>query len=89
MAKLVVEVDTEAGTMFTTVNGKTVEDVQSVNCYCYDMDEPCAHFEVNSSSKNDKVLTRTTIYASEAGKKKIAAEKDEIQKFIMAYKNRG
>lgn len=65
MAKLLVEVDTEARTMSVSLDGQLVPDVCCAYVYNYSMKEP--HFELVSSKESDGVQVNTRVMASQLG----------------------
>ena len=71
MAKVVITVDTKAGTLDVTVNGKTIENVDRATAYCgynYDNDGKKiekSYVDVHTREMNEEndVMTMTHIMA--------------------------
>ena len=90
MAKLVLEVDTDAGTLSCTVNGKAVDNVNTVRAYTGatmmysddDSNSPTSYagFSVETSTKEDGVVTLQCVTASKEEKDKKVY--DSIRKML-------
>lgn len=71
MAKLKVEMDTEAKTMTVSIDGKTIDDVSNVSAYCYkdydDKEEMKYCFNVSTHTESDSgVRTYMNMCASKS-----------------------
>ncbi len=84
MAKILIEYDTKEKTLSTSMDGKSLSDICSVNIYNYKnrSGEDDAHIELVSATGNEEegLYERHSIYASTEKKEKFTFKKKDDKK---------